>query len=514
VAQFQEWLYPEANKPAATSQRVVWHPHPENKPQTLAYRLADMVDVLGYGGAAGGGKTDLMLGLSFTKHQITKIFRREAAQLEDMIDRARELVGDALNLKGSGRLPDGRRISLLGVKDEGDVNKHKGRPADLFGFDEATEFTEQQVRFLLGWNRTTKPGQHCLAVLCFNPPTTAEGRWVIKYFAPWLDQTHPNPAKPGEIRYFATLPGGKEIERPDGKTFDFTDPESKRVEHITPQSRTFIPAKAGDNPYFDERYIATLQALPEPLRSQLLYADFNAGIKDDPWQIIPTSWVQAAQARWLKLGGKPPVDATLDAVGCDVARGGDNQTILAPRWGTFFGAVDKHPGITTPDGPAVAALVAAKVGDSLAHVMIDVGGIGSSAYDSIARSKIMVFAINNASSPTAGYTDRSGKLKMANVRSEYYWRLREALEPGKGDDLALPPDPELLGDLTAPRWELTTRGVIVEEKKAVSKRIGRSPDVGDAVILAHAPPPRGFELPTVGPQSLGTRKNPFQMGRR
>jgi hypothetical protein len=63
------------------------------------------------------------------------------------------------------------------------------------------------VRFLLGWLRTVVKGQRCRAVLTFNPPTSAEGRWIVAFFAPWLDPKHPNPAKPGELRWFGTVAG-------------------------------------------------------------------------------------------------------------------------------------------------------------------------------------------------------------------------------------------------------------------------------------------------------------------
>ena len=40
---------------------------------------------------------------------------------------------------------------------------------------------------------------------------TAEGAWVISYWGPWLDPGHPNPAKPGELRWFTTI-DGKDVE--------------------------------------------------------------------------------------------------------------------------------------------------------------------------------------------------------------------------------------------------------------------------------------------------------------
>ena len=58
--------------------------------------------------------------------------------------------------------------------------------------------------------------------------------------------------------------------------------------------------------------------------------------------------------------------------------------------------------------------------------------------------------------------------------------------------LALPPDPGLTADLTAPRYELRVSGIAVESKDEIAKRIGRSTDSGDAVALAcwHKPEPR------------------------
>jgi hypothetical protein len=324
----------------------LWQPHPSNRPQCQAYDSS--ADITGYGGAAHGGKSDLLLGLAVMKHRVSKIFRREHSQLQDLIDRAREIIpGDYMNLNGVCRMPDGRRITLLGVKNDKDVVKHKGRPADLFGFDEATEFTEAQIRFLLGWNRTVVPGQRCRAVLCFNPPTTPEGRWILDFFAPWLQDTHPNPAEPGELRWYARLKSGDEIERPNGEPF------THEGEVVFPRSRTFIPARPTDNPYTDEEYIAVLQSLPGALRAQMLYGDFRAGIKDDPWQVIPTEHVKLAQKRWVDAAGRRPPGSQLDAIGVDVSRGGQDQTVLSPRYRNFFDTSKMYfkPVEETDDGP-------------------------------------------------------------------------------------------------------------------------------------------------------------------
>ena len=222
------------------------------------------------------------------------ILRREATQLAGVVDRLTELIGTRDGYNGQEkiwRLGD-RQIEFGSVPNVGDETKYQGRPHDLLVFDEAANFLERQVRFLLGWLRTTDPTQRCQALLTFNPPTTAEGRWIVQFFAPWLDSKHPRPAQPGELRWFATI-DGKDTEVESGQEI------VRGLERIKPLSRTFIPSRVTDNPYLmGTGYMATLQSLPEPLRSQMLYGDFNAGMEDDPWQVIPTKWVDLAMSRW------------------------------------------------------------------------------------------------------------------------------------------------------------------------------------------------------------------------
>ena len=62
--------------------------------------------------------------------------------------------------------------------------------------------------------------------------------------------------------------------------------------------------------------------------------------------------------------------------------------------------------------------------------------------------------------------------------------MREALDPMNPSPVALPPDAALKADLAAPRWKLVAAGVLVEGKEEMKKRLGRSPDRGDAVCMA------------------------------
>lgn len=477
-----------------------WTPLPG--PQMMAYESE--ADITGYGGAAGGGKTDLLAGLVLTRHKRALIVRREKAQTEGVVQRLEEIVGnkDGYNSqKGFWKLPTNAIVEFAGLDNPGDERRWQGRPHDLKAFDEATEMREAQVRFIMGWTRSPDPSVRPRAILTFNPPTTTEGRWVIKFFAPWLDKAHPNPAKPGELRWFTTKGDDQDFEVPDGRTFvfdgdelvyDFDEDDYTPEQIIKPKSRTFIPARLTDNPYYlATGYMSTLQSLPEPLRSQMLEGNFLAGMEDDAYQLIPTRWVELAQARWKPLDVKPE----MTGMGVDVARGGKDETIIARRHGWWFDELLSFKGADTDDGPKVMAQTLAAQRDQ-APIHIDVVGVGASPYDFLVNAKAQVYGVNVGEGSTG--TDKSGRLTFLNLRSELWWRLREAFDPDANNGIAIPPCPKLLSDLCAPRWKPQGRVVKVESRDEIIKRIGRSPDRGSALILALIDTPKWHVMVAAG----------------
>jgi hypothetical protein len=395
------------------------------------------------------------------------------------MQRSRQIIGSRAHENKSDKtwaFPDGRTIEFGAVQFEENKTNWQGRPHDLKAFDEIPEFTESQYEFICGWNRTTDPGQRVRVVATGNPPIDEAGSWVIRRWGAWLDPKHHRPAQPGELRWFATV-NGQEREFPSGAPVDVDG------ETIYPRSRTFIPARLEDNVYLsrDPRYRSVIQSLPEPLRSMLLNGDFQAAGRPDPFQVIPTEWVRAAQRRWMERD-RPATPLT--AVGVDAARGGDDKMTLARRYDNWFDEVRKWPGVQVPDGAIAATLVHSELGkEKPARMNVDVIGVGSSTFDHLKLIYSNVTPVNVAEG--SDYRDKSGKLKMRNLRAEMHWRLRDALDPNGGDDLALPNDPEVLADLCSARYKVTASGVLIEDKGEIKERIGRSPDTGEAIMLAH-----------------------------
>jgi len=147
----------------------------------------------------------------------------------------------------------------------------------------------------------------------------------------------------------------------------------------------------------------------------------------------------------------------------------------------WFDAPLVYPGSATPDGPTVAGLtIAAKRNDAVIH--IDVIGVGSAPYDFLNEAGQQVVGVNVSEAATS--TDKSGRLRFRNQRSELWWKMREALDPTSNTGIALPPDPRLLADLCAPTWELSGSTIQVASREQIMDKIGRSPDYGSAYVLA------------------------------
>lgn len=452
-------------------------------PQTDAY--LSKADVLLYGGQAGGGKSFLLMGLSSQEHRRSIIFRREAGQTDGLEEAGKQIFGsDGFN--GSDlewSFPDGKSVKLAGMKEPGDWNKHAGRERDFLGFDEAGEFLRDQVASLLAWNRGPA-GQRCRVVLASNPPRTAEGAWMIEWFAPWLQLNHPRKAKPGELRYAVII---------DGDPVWQDGPEDVEIEgeRYKPLSFTFIPAALKDNPFRDTpEYRAKLNSLPEPLRSQLLKGIFALGGEDDEWQMIPSAWIKAAQDRWTP---KPPDGVPMCAMGADVAQGGSDDTAIAPRYDGYYETLTKVPGAQTPGGGEVAGLVISKRKHG-ATIILDVGGgWGADAYGVLRGDNKMEAdeCVAYMGVKPSRSRSRDNLFRFTNLRSQLYWQFREALDPKQvgGSPISLPPDNELLADLAAIHYEVVNRGhegqfIKAEPKEKVCERLGRSTNKGDAVVMS------------------------------
>lgn len=221
--------------------------------------------------------------------------------------------------------------------------------------------------------------------------------------------------------------------------------------------------------------------------------------------VIPLSWVEKANERWQKLYDEEAPIGALNNVGADIARSGKDKTVLALRCGAVLKELIRYSRQGTME---TTGKIAGKVRDTDARATVDVIGIGAGVVDRLREQGFDVEAFNAAQ--RTDMLDASGELGFVNCRAASWWNLRELLDPdSEFQPIALPPDDMLTGDLTAPHWRVMSGGRIqVESKEDIIKRLGRSTDDGDAVVMAFWPGQpedreelvEDYEPVTIGPE--------------
>lgn len=203
--------------------------------------------------------------------------------------------------------------------------------------------------------------------------------------------------------------------------------------------------------------------------------------------VIPLGWVERAMARWRDWSSsKQRTLVGQTTLGVDVAGAGADESCIATRTGLITHQLEKHPQLDTME---VASIVASKLNPHLpardARAVLDVIGIGQGVYDRLRELDYPVEPFI-ASGSALGLHDRSGEFGFTTLRSAAWWNMRELLDPSRGYEVLLPDDEMLKADLVSPRWRSLSGGKIkVEAKPDVRKRLGRSTDAGDAVVMAY-----------------------------
>jgi len=266
---------------------------------------------------------------------------------------------------------------------------------------------------------------------------------------------------------------------PQGRFYDIHR-RAPGLEDWWPRHITLAEAVAAgrvDQGWADQR--ALLWGPESALYANRVLGEFHSGSED---AVIPLAWLEAAVERWQAWdeAGRPPLDGP-KLLGVDVARGGGDQTVIARR-----------------HGPAIVSLEVWYAEDTMkttAHVQAALSGYATAVVDSIGVGAGVVDRLRELRAPVLPYTgsaktsvrDRTREWGFTNTRSAAYWHVRELLDPAFGSNILLPPDEILLSDLSAPSWNEVTGippRIQVEPKDNVVARLGRSPDRGDAVVMA------------------------------
>ena len=190
-------------------------------------------------------------------------------------------------------------------------------------------------------------------------------------------------------------------------------------------------------------------------------------------QLISLGLVENAMRREVKTN-----DESLKVLGVDVARyGNDKSTFIICRDDSIIGISElaKKP-LTEVAGKSARMYEQYKCD----KIRVDEIGYGASVVDMLIEKGIpkdRVIGVDNSS------RDVIERKSYYNVRAESWFHMKEWLKTG-----SIPNHEKLKEDLTSPEYKYQRDGtLILESKDEIIKRLGRSPDYGDAAVLACVP---------------------------
>lgn len=293
-----------------------WIPH-DPTPKQAEFLLLPHREAF-YGGAAGGGKSDALLMAALQYVDVPGyaaiLFRRTYADLSlpgALMSRSHEwLDGTAARWRDSMKtwiFPSGATLSFGYLETENDKYRYQSAEFQFIGFDELTQFTETQYRYLFSRLRKLKGFDVPLRMRAASNPGGIGHEWVKQRFI---------------------IEGEK-------------------------KGRPFIPARLDDNPYLDrEEYIQSLNELDPVTRAQLLKGDWTARqagnlFRREWFEIVDDYPADARKVRYWDLASTEPTKPGQDP---DWTVG----ALVAEKNGIFY-IVDIKRTRTTPKG--VEALI-------------------------------------------------------------------------------------------------------------------------------------------------------------
>ena len=174
-------------------------------------------------------------------------------------------------------------------------------------------------------------------------------------------------------------------------------------------------------------------------------------------------------------------------LGVDVAREGDDRSVIFPRQGL----VAFEPIILrNANSLQGAGAVARKWNDWKAQAAFvdNTGGFGGGWIDQLQELGFSPIAVHYSGSPNDA--------RYVNKRAEIWFDLCEWIKGGG----ALPPIDDLVAELSTPTYFFKGDKLQIEPKEQVKERLGRSPDLADALAQT-------FAQPVAPPPRFGSREN-------
>ena len=401
-----------------------------------------------FGGAVGGGKTFLTLGIldnicqiypkvrfAIIRKSLSVIRRNTLPSYLKLLDTYGDRNRATLNKsEWVIRYKNGSELLLLeaNVETDPDFNKLKGLEVTGFLLEEANEMHQDVLSIMMTrWGRWYNQEYDIppFALMTCNP----DQNWVKEmFYTPWREGNLKAP-------YY------------------------------------FQQALPHDNPYNSKEFLESLEHLPLPMYER--YVKGNWDYSDDPTQLIPFQFLK-------KVMYEKQIGSFLGAkyLGVDVAREGNDHSALA-----FFDErrlirVEKHKCDKLHELKDVVKTRIAEFDLEGYNIIVDAIGLGAGLIDLLEQEGISVETFKSSESPATTSTTGLDSFIFKNKRAEAHWLLRESIY---NENLEVLEHPDVIKELPVLRYNTSDRYIVIEDKRGIKKRLGYSPDVAEAIIMGN-----------------------------
>ncbi len=249
-----------------------------------------------------------------------------------------------------------------------------------------------------------------------------------------------------------------------------------------PDNYAFIQSLPTDNVYAEKGSVERLDQLKiESQRQRLRYGNWDYA--DDPDQLITYD---------LIVENCEPQEADFaddKKLGVDVARYGDDSSGICQKTGKVIHKIKKIKGNDTHQLSDLIIEIAESEGINATDINIDGVGVGAGVIDSL-KHRTPPWFVNDIQSGSKVPEDPETHYQFKNMRAKLWWEFKLGLQEGNikfSKELQHSEYwDELCDDLMAPKYYIQNEKVItIEKKDDIKKRLGRSPDLGEAVIYSN-----------------------------
>lgn len=243
-----------------------------------------------------------------------------------------------------------------------------------------------------------------------------------------------------------------------------------------PVHKKFVPALVQDNPFISKHYIDNLHKLDRVSKERLLFGNWE--YDDDPSRLFEYEKILDMFTNVYNPQFKERKYMTVD-----VARFGDDKTVITSWSGMLCKTIKVFQGISTKETQDLILAAAAQEGIPRSNIIVDEDGVGGGIVDNLSGIRGFV----NNSRPLQKEINPNNTENFINLKSQCYFYLADLVNTGQISINELDPRTKnlIIEDLEQIRKKDPDKDgeLAIVPKDKIKERLGRSTDVGDALMM-------------------------------